>query len=94
MRNFTLNLSQPMRFQREIPKVYKADILKQRKSYRKILGKIRHAKVIYTIEVFCPQETCLTHDNSMPFYSDDNHLLKGSGGMFLLGKLLKPYLEH
>jgi hypothetical protein len=80
---------------KQVAPVYKSDVLKHQEKYLNVLKGIKDATVIYTIDAFCPQETCLSFDDSgLPLYMDDDHLSVYPGGRFLIERALKPYLTY
>lgn len=84
---------QPFRPAEEKIPVYTADVLKHQEKYLNALKCIEGATVIYSLDAFCPRETCLlTDEDDLPLYRDDDHLSRWPGGRFLVGRVLKPYL--
>ncbi|MDR0633738.1 MAG: acyltransferase [Azoarcus sp.] len=87
---------QPFRPIKNIKKrkpVYKSDVLKNQEKYLNVLKRIQGATIIYSLDAFCPTETCLlTDENGLPLYADDDHLSRWAGGRFLVDHVLKPYL--
>jgi hypothetical protein len=88
-----INEVQPFRPIKKRKPVYKSDVLKNQEKYLNALKRIQGAAIIYSLDAFCPAETCLlTDENGLPLYADDDHLSRWVGGRFLADRVLKPYL--
>ena len=75
-------------------KVYKKDVLARQQEYLDVLKDIKGAKIIYTLDAFCPTNECLLfNEQGLPLYWDDDHLSVHAGGNFLVDKVLEPYLK-
>jgi peptidoglycan/LPS O-acetylase OafA/YrhL len=86
--------AQPLRPPKQIEPEYKSEVLKHQGKYLNALKRVRGAKIIDSLNAFCPQETCMLFDeNSLPLYSDNDHLSRWVGGRFLVERVLKPYLK-
>ena len=84
---------QPLRPRRERLRLSKADVLARQQEYLDVLKSISGAKIIDTVDIFCPTEECLlVNARGLPLYYDDDHLSIHAGGEFLVDYVLKPYL--
>jgi lysophospholipase L1-like esterase len=84
---------QPFRPNKSSFILHKQDVLNNQKEYLNLLAAIHGAKIIRTVDAFCPENTCLSiNRDGLPLYYDTGHL-SGAGNRFLLEHVLKPYLE-
>ena len=85
---------QPLRPMHEMIHLYKKDVLARQQEYQALLQGIKGAKIINTLDAFCPTDECLLqNEQGLPLYYDDNHLSVHAGGKFLVDHVLAPYLK-
>ncbi|GHT94135.1 hypothetical protein AGMMS49545_14960 [Betaproteobacteria bacterium] len=85
---------QPLRPRREMIHIYKKDVLARQREYLELLKGIKGAKMIDTLDAFCPTDECLLqNEQGLPLYYDDNHLSIHAGGKFLVDQVLNPWLH-
>jgi peptidoglycan/LPS O-acetylase OafA/YrhL len=76
------------------PVVLKRDVLEQQKDYLRLLSEIRGARIVETVDAFCPGERCgVFTPDGLPLYYDDDHL-SHAGSAFQAQRILKPYLTE
>ncbi|EGI77381.1 acyltransferase family protein [Hylemonella gracilis] len=75
-------------------RLLKDQVRTQQKNYLNALNQLHGATIIPSIDAFCPSDECLLfNEEGASLYRDEDHLSRYSGGRFLVGKVLKPYLD-
>ncbi|MDR1349268.1 MAG: acyltransferase, partial [Zoogloeaceae bacterium] len=75
--------------------LYKTGVLTHQKVYLQALQELKGAKILYTLDAFCPENECLLfNENGLPLYYDYNHISIHAGGEFLVQRVLAPYLDE
>lgn len=72
--------------------VDKRMVLNRQADYLNAFNKLKNVTIINSIDIFCPQSTCILFDEKVLLYADDDHL-SVAGSKFQVNKLIKFYLD-
>lgn len=84
-------LERPYRDAHEQCGLQKSDVMARQEVYLSALGQLKNARLIESIDAFCPTDQCILYDDDALLYADDDHLsVRGSG--FLFENVIRPIL--